>query len=187
MSSKADKQSKLRFCPPTTLNILAPRHRSSKLQGTIRHLVAFGPWTPLDAVLLCLSRFERAAETVAFVTRQVTPEGGGASKLHRGNGALSPWQADSRPRGNALGVLALAVCLLTVFFVVVSTSHIHAAGQSDAPCQICQVAHCGVPAPIGAGALPAPLVQRSEPPVSVEFVAFEQFLSSAPSRAPPSA
>jgi len=138
-------------------------------------------------VLLCLSRFERAAETVAFVTRQVTPEGGGASKLHRGNGALNPWQADSRPRGNALRVLALAVCFLTFFFVVVSTSHIHSDSQGETACQICQVAHFGVPAALGTTSLPSPLIERSEPPVSVRFVAFERFLSSAPSRAPPSA
>jgi len=84
-------------------------------------------------------------------------------------------------------LLALAVCLLTVFFVVVSTSHIHSEGQSETPCQICQVAHFGVPVALGAGLLPVLFVERSEPPPSVSRVPTEQFLFSAPSRAPPAA
>jgi len=90
-------------------------------------------------------------------------------------------------RGNAARVLALALCLLTVFFVVVSASHIHAEGHGDSACRICQVAHIGVPAALGAGELPAPLIQRSDRPGDVRFGHSELFLSSAPSRAPPSA
>jgi len=115
------------------------------------------------------------------------PGGRGSVKAASGDSGLSRRTNDSLRYGRALRLLALAACLLTVFFVVVSTSHIHSDGQSDGACQICQVAHFGVPTALGAGVLPAPLMQRSEPPASVPFVPDEQFLSSAPSRAPPSA
>jgi hypothetical protein len=92
-----------------------------------------------------------------------------------------------RPYGSARRVLALAVCLLTVFFIVVSSSHIHADGRSDTACPICQAAHIGISAAVGTAELPAPLIQRSEPPPSVAFAHTELFLSSAASRAPPSA
>ena len=88
---------------------------------------------------------------------------------------------------NARILLALALVVCTLLFVVVSTCHIHAEGQSDGACQLCQAAHIGIPATLGTNELPAPLVQRSEPPSSDPFVHSELFLSSAPSRAPPSA
>jgi len=104
-------------------------------------------------------------------------------------GRLSVGELNNRrlPHGNAARVLALALCVLTVFFVVISTSHIHSDDHGDGACRICQVAHIGVPAALGASELPAPLIQRSDLPCDVTFVHSELFLSSAPSRAPPSA
>ena len=92
-----------------------------------------------------------------------------------------------RPGANAKRLLAIALSILTVFFIVLSSSHFHADGQSDAACQICQVAHIGISAVVGTAELPAPLIQRSEPPPSLAFAHTELFLSSAASRAPPSA
>jgi len=92
-----------------------------------------------------------------------------------------------RLRGNAARLLALTLCLLTVFFVVSSTSHIHPNGQEDASCRLCQAAHMGISAGLATQALPVPLVVRAEVQNFVPFVHSELFLPGASPRAPPSA
>jgi len=92
-----------------------------------------------------------------------------------------------RPGANAKRLLAIALSILTVFFIVLSSSHFHADGHSDTTCPICQAAHIGVSPALAIAQLPAPLVHRAEPPAFVPSVHIEQSLSSAASRAPPSA
>jgi len=99
---------------------------------------------------------------------------------------LEPFRR-KRPRENAVRVLALLLSLFTVFFVVVSTSHMHSESQGDPACRICQLAHIGVPAALDADGLAAPLIEWSDLPGDVRYLHSELFLSSAPSRAPPAA
>ena len=92
-----------------------------------------------------------------------------------------------RLSGNAVRLLAFSLCVLTVFFVVSSTSHIHPNGQEDASCRLCQAAHMGISAGLATQTLPVPLVERAEVQNFVPFIHSELFLPSASPRAPPSA
>ena len=90
-------------------------------------------------------------------------------------------------RRNLARVLALALAVLFVLFVGQALSHSHAKGQSEAACQVCQVAHLGSILPAGPLSVHIPLqaVGYVEPFV----VAFHQefFFHDSPSRAPPTA
>lgn len=92
-----------------------------------------------------------------------------------------------RRSGNALKLLALTLCVFTVFFVVLSTSHIHPNGQDDGACQLCQAAHLGVSTALAVQDLPVPLVERTAVQSFVPFLHSELFLPSSSPRAPPSA
>ncbi len=92
-----------------------------------------------------------------------------------------------RPRANAVSLLALTLCVFTVFFVVLSTSHIHPNGQDDAACPFCQVAHVGISAALPTLDIPVLLVERAEVQSFVPFLDSELFLPSGSPRAPPSA
>jgi len=92
-----------------------------------------------------------------------------------------------RHSGNASRLLALALCVFTVFFVVLSTSHIHPNGQDDGACQLCQAAHLGISTALAAQELPVPVVERAEVQNFVPFLHSELFLPNGSPRAPPSA
>jgi hypothetical protein len=92
-----------------------------------------------------------------------------------------------RPSGNAIKLLALTLCVFTVFFVVLSSSHIHPNGQDDGACQLCQAAHVGMSAALAAQELPVPLGERAEVQKFAPFFHSELFLPSGSPRAPPSA
>jgi hypothetical protein len=100
---------------------------------------------------------------------------------------LSERKSNSARQNNARLLLALALAVCTLLFVVLSTSHVHPGGQEDAACQLCQAAHIGITAVTAAGLLPAPLIVRAEMPRPLASVALELFLHNAPSRAPPAA
>jgi hypothetical protein len=100
---------------------------------------------------------------------------------------LSKRQLNSSRKHSARFLLALGLAICTFLFVVLSSSHIHASGQEDAACQLCQAAHIGISTALQASVLPVPLIQRAEPPRLVASVALELFLHNAPSRAPPAA
>ena len=92
-----------------------------------------------------------------------------------------------RLSGNAVRLLAFALCVFTVFFVVSSASHIHPNGQEDAACRLCQAAHVGVAVAPAVQSLPVPLIERAAIECFVPFFLFELFLPSGSPRAPPSA
>ncbi len=92
-----------------------------------------------------------------------------------------------RSRTNAARILALVLSLFTVYFVVLSTSHIHPNGESDAACRLCQATHVGISTSLSTSELPVPLVGRAGVERSIPSFHPELFLSSAFSRAPPSA
>jgi hypothetical protein len=84
-----------------------------------------------------------------------------------------------------LRVLALALALLSVVFLVQSLTHFHTTGQDEAACQICQAAHIG-PAPAARVELQvsALLVAGYVQPF-VAKIHQELFSHDCPSRAPP--
>ena len=183
-SSKPENRTKLRLCPPMTLNILAPRHSSGNHQGWIGHLARLAPLTPPGTVLLCLRRCGGEAESAASQVPG-NPRSAGSVKVSLGWTRVADPNSRKCARANAVTLLAFALCLFTIFFVVGSTSHIHSNGQEDAACRLCQAAHVGISAPMVAQVLPVPLVERAELFAPVQSVQFERFLSSASPRAPP--
>jgi DUF2946 family protein len=92
-----------------------------------------------------------------------------------------------RRSGNVLKLLAFSLCVFTVFFVVLSTSHIHPNGQDDGACQLCQAAHLGISTALAAQDLPVPLIERASVHSFVPFLHSERFLPNSSPRAPPSA
>src|SRR5215472_17705502 len=92
-----------------------------------------------------------------------------------------------KTRGRLPKLLAFSLAVLFLLFVFQAASHLHANGQGEATCQVCQAAHLG-PAPQAAMLLlqaPLQLAGYAQP----FLVAFheELFFHDSPSRAPPSA
>ena len=81
--------------------------------------------------------------------------------------------------------LALSLALFSLLFLLQVTPHLHANGQDEATCCLCQVAHLGATPAVAAPSLSEPLVCfGSIPTLSVEAIA-EFFFGNSPSRAPP--
>jgi len=115
------------------------------------------------------------------------PWGPGSVKGPLGWTRVADRNTRKRPSGNAIKLLAFTLCVFTVCFVVVSTSHIHPNGQEDAACPFCQVAHVGISAALVTLDLPVPLVERAEVQKFAPFFHSALFLPSSSPRAPPSA
>ena len=115
------------------------------------------------------------------------PGGPGSVQVSSGWARVPDGNIRKRPSGNAVRLLALTLCVFTLFFVVVSTSHIHPNGQDEGACQLCQAAHMGISSALAAQELPVPVVERAEVQRFVPFLHSELFLPSGSPRAPPSA
>jgi hypothetical protein len=81
--------------------------------------------------------------------------------------------------------VALALSLVSLFFLLQVAPHPHANGQDDPACRLCQVAHIGiVPAIVGV-LLSLTLLYFGEIPALVCLYFAESFSAQSPSRAPP--
>lgn len=90
-----------------------------------------------------------------------------------------------RPNRRLATSVAVAVALVSLFFLLQVAPHSHANGQDDPACRLCQVAHIGV-APAVCAALPLLILLyfgEILAPVRVHFT--EPFFAQSPSRAPP--
>ena len=81
--------------------------------------------------------------------------------------------------------VAIAVALVSLFFLLEVIPHAHANGQDDRACGLCQVAHMGV-APVVSAALASLVLLffgEISAPLCVRFA--DPFFLQSPSRAPP--
>jgi Protein of unknown function (DUF2607) len=89
------------------------------------------------------------------------------------------------PRQQLVRVMAVALALTALVFVVQAVSHIHPDGQEQATCQLCQIAHAGILAtaticvPFAAEVPTGPVEQPTL------FLHQEDFSFGSPARAPP--
>jgi len=90
-------------------------------------------------------------------------------------------------KGKLAKLLAFSLALFFVAFVSQAASHLHANGQSEATCQVCQAAHLG-PAPQVGILLPhAPLLSGGYVQPFLSAFHEELLFHDSPSRAPPTA
>ena len=81
--------------------------------------------------------------------------------------------------------VAIAVALVSLFFLLQVTPHSHANGQDDPACRLCQVAHIGVVPTISRILLSVILLYFGEILALVCRYFAEPFSAQSPSRAPP--
>jgi dipeptide/tripeptide permease len=80
---------------------------------------------------------------------------------------------------------ALALALVSFFFLLQVVPHEHANGQDDPACRICQIAHAPIAPAVCAMLLSLVLLYFGEIFVSVHVSFTELFFLQSPSRAPP--
>jgi uncharacterized membrane protein affecting hemolysin expression len=88
-------------------------------------------------------------------------------------------------RQGLVRVMAVALALTALIFVVQTVSHIHPDGQEQAACQLCQIAHTGIVATANA---PVPIVasESTWQVVQPTLTIYQQdFSFGFPARAPP--
>jgi hypothetical protein len=91
----------------------------------------------------------------------------------------------ARPNRRLIVSVAVALALVSLFFLLQVFPHAHANGQDDPACGLCQMAHMGV-APVVAVALLRVVLQfigEISTPRSHSLV--DPFFAQSPSRAPP--
>lgn len=92
----------------------------------------------------------------------------------------------SRPSRKLVVSVAVALALVSLFFLLEVVPHAHASGQDDPACGLCQVAHMGI-APVVAMALLNLVLHSFGEIVTPLCLSFsDPFLAQSPSRAPPS-
>jgi hypothetical protein len=91
----------------------------------------------------------------------------------------------SRPSRRLLVSVAVALALVSLFFLLQVAPHSHANGQDDPACGLCQVAHIGIAPAITGVLLSLILLYFGEIPTLVCPYFAEQFSAQSPSRAPP--
>jgi hypothetical protein len=93
----------------------------------------------------------------------------------------------SKTGRNFARVLAVTLGLLFVVFLSQAASHSHPNAGNEAACHVCQAAHLGPAAKVGAVTVETPLLATGY--VQPFLLAFheELFFHDSPSRAPPSA
>src|SRR5215469_2323291 len=84
-------------------------------------------------------------------------------------------------------LLALSLAVLLVVFVCQAASHLHANGQGEATCQVCQAAHVAPAPQAGILVLHAPFAATGYVQPFLSSLHEELFFHDSPSRAPPSA
>ena len=90
-----------------------------------------------------------------------------------------------RPSRRLATSVAVALALVSLFFLLQVTPHSHADGHEDPACRLCQVAHIGMTPAITAVLLSLVLLYFGEifTPITLHFA--EAFSAQSPSRAPP--
>jgi hypothetical protein len=82
-------------------------------------------------------------------------------------------------------VMAVALALTALIFVVQTVSHIHPDGQEQAACQLCQIAHTGIVATAMVSVPFATLVPTGPVEQPTLLLHEEDFSFGSPARAPP--
>jgi hypothetical protein len=96
-------------------------------------------------------------------------------------------QAVVKPKWSRLSRgLALALAMVSLFFLLQVTPHGHANSQDEAACRLCQVAHIGVAPALSAVILSAPMMEFCAVSLQTVGAAPESAAENSPSRAPPS-
>lgn len=90
-----------------------------------------------------------------------------------------------RPSRRLLVSVAVALALVSLFFLLEVVPHAHANGQDDRACGLCQVAHMGAALAVSVALLNLVLLYFGEiiVPRSQRFT--DSFFVQSPSRAPP--
>jgi hypothetical protein len=88
-------------------------------------------------------------------------------------------------RQGLVRVMAVALALTALMFIVQAVSHIHPDGQEQAACQLCQITHTGIVASANAPMPIAPLVSTGPVVHPTLTVLEEDFSFGFPARAPP--
>jgi uncharacterized membrane protein affecting hemolysin expression len=88
-------------------------------------------------------------------------------------------------RQNLVRVLAVALAVVALIFVVQTFSHSHPNGQEQAACQLCQIAHTGILATSSTPLPVAPLAPTGQIRQRILVIHEEEFSLASPSRAPP--
>jgi hypothetical protein len=94
-------------------------------------------------------------------------------------------RAGSRPSRRLAVSVAIAVALVSLFFLLQVVPHEHASGQDDPACGLCQVAHIGIAPAIVAALLSLLFLYFGELPAFVAVYVAEPFSAQSPARAPP--
>ena len=81
--------------------------------------------------------------------------------------------------------VAVALALVSLFFLLQVAPHSHANGQDDPACRLCQVAHIGIVPAVSATLLSIVLLYFGEIRGLVCLYFAEPFFAQSPSRAPP--
>ncbi len=80
---------------------------------------------------------------------------------------------------------AFTLALLSLAFLLQVTPHVHANGQDEAACSLCQVAHLGVAAAVAVISLSVPFVSFGQIVIRSEVSLAEAPCGHSSSRAPP--
>lgn len=81
--------------------------------------------------------------------------------------------------------LALTLALLSLAFLLQVTPHVHANGQDEAACSLCQVAHMGVATAVAVISFSIPFVSFGQIAIRSEVSLAEAPSGHSSSRAPP--
>ena len=81
--------------------------------------------------------------------------------------------------------LALTLALFSLAFLLQVTPHVHANGQDEAACSLCQVAHLGVATAVAVISLSVPFVSFGKIAITSEVSLAEPPSGHSSSRAPP--
>jgi hypothetical protein len=90
-----------------------------------------------------------------------------------------------RPGRRLVVSFAIALALVSLFFLLGVVPHGHEKGQDDPACRLCQVAHMGVAPIVSVTLLNLVLLYFGEILVPVCLISTDSFFEQSPSRAPP--
>ena len=94
-------------------------------------------------------------------------------------------QPRSRPSHRLIASVAVALALVSLFFLLQVAPHSHANGQDDPACRLCQVAHIGIALTLTIALLSLILLYFGEISAVCSLHIGEPFFAQSPSRAPP--
>jgi len=91
----------------------------------------------------------------------------------------------SRPSRRLVVSVAVALALVSLFFLLEVVPHAHANGQDDPACGLCQVAHMGIAPVVAMALLSLVLLVFGEISTPLSLSSTDPFFAQSPSRAPP--